>query len=115
MSKIARISFKRLTALFLAASFIFSMSACKPGKNAEQIQADFDAFTDEIFASDMTENILNLHWSVAFPENYGIEDYEVSFGSFSKEYEDESWEELEDTLEALKNFDYELLDRKSVV
>ncbi|MCI8556200.1 MAG: DUF885 domain-containing protein [Lachnospiraceae bacterium] len=109
MSKIARISFKRLTALFLAASFIFSMSACKPRKNAEQIQADFDAFTDEIFASDMTENILNLHWSVAFPENYGIEDYEVSFGSFSKEYEDESWEELEDTLEALKNFDYELL------
>lgn len=109
MSKIARISFKRLTALFLASSFIFSMSACKPRKNAEQIQADFDAFTDEIFASDMTENILNLHWSVAFPENYGIEDYEVSFGSFSKEYEDESWEELEDTLEALKNFDYELL------
>ena len=109
MSKIARISFKRLTALFLAASFIFSMSACKPRKNVEQIQADFDAFTDEIFASDMTENILNLHWSVAFPENYGIEDYEVSFGSFSKEYEAESWEELEDTLEALKNFDYELL------
>lgn len=109
MNKITQISFRGLMVLILVISLSSSMSACRPKKNAEQIQADFDAFTNEIFASDVTENILNLHWSVAFPENYGIEDYKVSFGSFTKEYEEESWKELEDTLEALKKFDYELL------
>ena len=101
--------FQRLTALMLAGSLIFSMAACKPKENPEEIQESFDAFTDEIFISDITENIINLHWTLAFPEDYGIEDYKISFGDFSEEYEEESFEELRDMLKRLEEFDRELL------
>lgn len=97
-------------ALFLALSLmILPIAACKSGKKADETQERFDAFTNEVFVSDITENIMNLHWTLAFPENYGIDDYEISFGSFSKEYEEESFRELRDMLKELKEFDYEQL------
>ena len=105
----AKASFRRLTALLLAGSLIFSIAACKPKKSPEEIQESFDAFTDEIFISDVTENIVNLHWTLAFPENFGIEDYKISFGDFSEEYEEESFKELRDMLKKLDEFDRELL------
>ena len=105
----AKVSFRRLTALLLAGSLIFSIAACKPKKSPEEIQESFDAFTDEIFISDVTENIVNLHWTLAFPENFGIEDYKISFGDFSEEYEEESFKELRDMLKKLDEFDRELL------
>lgn len=102
-------SFQRLTALMLAGSLIFSMAACKPKTNPEEIQESFDAFTDEIFVSNITENILDLHWTLAFPENFGIKDYQISLGDFSEEYEEESFEELRDMLKRLGEFDRKLL------
>ena len=101
---------RRSAALLLALSLITaSLAGCNSGKKAAEVQERFDAFTNEVFVSDITENILNLHWTLAFPENYGIEDYEISFGSFSKEYEEESYRELRDMLKELKEFDYDLL------
>ncbi len=101
---------RRSAALLLALSLITaSLAGCNSGKKAAEAQERFDAFTNEVFVSDITENILNLHWTLAFPENYGIEDYEISFGSFSKEYEEESYRELRDMLKELKEFDYDLL------
>lgn len=104
-STTTKISFHRLTALLLAGSLIFSMASCKPKTNPQEIQESFDAFTDEIFASDITENIINLHWTLAFPENFGITDYKMSLGDFSEEYEEESFEELRDMLKRLEGFD----------
>lgn len=97
----AKVSFRRLTALLLAGSLIFSIAACKPKKSPQEIQESFDVFTNEIFISDITENIINLHWTLAFPENFGIEDYKISFGDFSEEYEEESFEELRNMLKRL--------------
>ena len=101
---------RRSIALLLTLSLaLTSLTACKSGKKAEAEQERFDSFTNEVFASDITENIMNLHWTLAFPENFGIEDYEISFGSFSKEYEEESYRELRDMMKDLKEFDYDLL------
>lgn len=108
-STATKISFHRLTALFLAGSLIFSMVSCKPKTNPQEIQESFDAFTDEIFASDITENIINLHWTLAFPENFGITDCKMSLGDFSEEYEEESFEELRDMLKRLEGFDRNVL------
>lgn len=108
-STTTKISFHRLTALLLAGSLIFSMASCKPKTNPQEIQESFDAFTDEIFASDITENIINLHWTLAFPENFGITDYKMSLGDFSEEYEEESFEELRDMLKRLEGFDRTVL------
>lgn len=103
---------RRFMALALILSLLASVSACKPKKTAEQEQELFDAFTNELFASDITENIINLHWTLAFPENYGIEDYEISFGDLSEEYEEEAFEELRNVLKELNDFDYELLSKE---
>lgn len=103
---------RRFMALALILSLLASVSACKPKKTAEQEQELFDAFTNELFASDITENIINLHWTLAFPENYGIEDYEISFGDLSEEYEEETFEELRNVLKELNDFDYELLSKE---
>ena len=101
---------RRTIVLLLTLSLIFaSVTGCNSGKKAAKAQERFDAFTNEVFVSDITENILNLHWTLAFPENYGIDDYKISFGSFSKEYEEESYQELRDMLKELKDFDYDLL------
>lgn len=108
-STTTKISFHRLTALLLAGSLIFSMASCKPKTNPQEIQESFDAFTDEIFASDITENIINLHWTLAFPENFGITDYKMSLGDFSEEYEEESFEELRDMLKRLEGFERTVL------
>lgn len=108
-STITKISFQRLAAPLLVGSLIFSIAACKPKANPEEIQESFDAFTDEIFASDITENIINLHWTLAFPENFGITDYKMSLGDFSEEYEEESFEELRDMLKRLEGFDRNVL------
>lgn len=108
-STTVKISFQRLTTLMLAGSLILSMAACKPKTNPEEIQESFDAFTDEIFASDITENIINLHWTLAFPANFGIKDYKISLGDFSEEYEEESFGELRDMLKRLEGFERKLL------
>ena len=105
--KINRFSIQRLIAFVLTLSLLGSVSACKPKKTAQSEQELFEAFTNELFASDITENIINLHWTLAFPEHYGIEDYEVSFGDFSEEYEEETFQELRDTLKKLEQFNYE--------
>ena len=109
---------RRTIVLLLTLSLIFaSVTGCNSGKKAAKAQERFDAFTNEVFVSDITENILNLHWTLAFPENYGIDDYKISFGSFSKEYEEESYQELRDMLKELKDFDYDLLteDQKLIM
>ncbi len=104
-----RNSFRRLTALLLMLSLLVSLSACNPKKKAQEQQARFDAYMDEIFVTDLSDNILNLHWTAAFPENYGIEDYEVSLGSFSEEDTLEACEELREILKELEKYDYDLL------
>ena len=56
--------------------------------NAEtqkQAQEDFDTYLEELFLSEVALNTVNLHYTLAYPENYGITDYEVTLGDFSME------------------------------
>ena len=47
-------------------------------------RAAFDAFTDKCFIELVTSDTLTLHQILEYPEKYGIENAEVTFGSFSK-------------------------------
>lgn len=87
----------------------------KPLKQPEQLaekenlQVSFDDFLDELFISDLQDNIVNLHYTVANPGDYGIEEYSLSLGEFGREAFLESLEELEETLKELHGFSYEAL------
>lgn len=66
--------------------------------------AAFDAYTQELFREDIAGNTINLHYTLAHPENYGITDYEISLGSFAMEDLEENYEELEEVRARLLQF-----------
>ncbi len=85
-----------------------SKSDKEPSKAKEE-QENFADFTDRIFASEVALNILNLHCTLAHPENYGIKDYDITLGGFTAEDEAESYELLDKYINELEDFDYNLL------
>jgi len=68
------------------------------------VSEEFDAYTERLFKEDVTENTVNLHYTLANPENYGITDYEVTLGSVSCQDMKEGYAELEEMEEELKGF-----------
>ncbi len=81
----------------------------KSTAEATKEQEEFDDFTDEIFTSELALNILNLHCTLAHPENFGIKDYDISLGNFSAEEDEKSYDLLEQYIEKLEQFNYSLL------
>lgn len=71
----------------------------------ETTEAAFDAYVDELFREEVAENTINLHYTLAYPEKYGITDYEVSLGDGSLENMMESYEELEAMKKELLSFE----------
>ncbi len=72
----------------------------------------FVTFTEDVFRSELSGNTLNLHYLVADPASYGLEDAEVSLGSASTEAREASYAALENDLDALLKFDYEKLSAR---
>lgn len=64
----------------------------------------FEAYIDQLFKEDITANTINLHYTLAYPENYGITDYEVTLGSYSTEEIGEAYQELEEMKKELLKF-----------
>lgn len=65
----------------------------------------FDAYTDQLFKEDIAANTINLHYTLAYPENYGITDYEVTLGNYSTEEIEDAYKELEETKRELLKFE----------
>ncbi len=55
----------------------------------------FEAYTQGLFREEIVLNTINLHYTLAYPENFGITDYEVSLGTYSVEDFEESYGEME--------------------
>lgn len=64
----------------------------------------FEAYTDEVFKENVVQNTINLHYTLAYPENFGITDYEVTLGSCSLESMEESYADLEEMQKKLEGF-----------
>lgn len=110
---------KRLIAGLLAGALL--ISGCMVPKKEEKkknpetlaaeenVQAAFDEFLDRLFVEELEDNIINLHYTVASPKNYGITEYKLSLGDFEEETYRESEKESEETLKELKEFEYDSL------
>lgn len=70
----------------------------------ESASVGFDAYTQALFQEDVVQNTINLHYTLANPENYGITDYEVTLGSCSLADMEEGYAELEDMKKNLEGF-----------
>lgn len=81
----------------------------KNTKDAKEQQKNFNDFTDEVFRSELALNIVNLHCTLAHPENFGITDYDISLGDLSAKEDTESYKLLNEYIDKLEQFDYKLL------
>ena len=69
----------------------------------------FDAFTEELFLNEISLNTLNLHYTLAHPENFGITEYEPSLGSFNVEGMKQSYGAMRELKAEVEKFTYEEL------
>lgn len=90
--------------LFVGVSLSLSIF-CIP-LHAEESFSDFE---DKMFKEIMSEDYLNLHFSIEDYEQYGIEKPEVTVGDASWDTYEESVEECQDYLDELHAFDYDSL------
>lgn len=109
----------RFLSLLLCLALLFSGCGQKnpgteptPTPELPDYVAMFDEFTDELFHDEIVLNTVNLHYTLAHPENYGIEDYEVTLGSFTMEELEKTCPELEELKEELLTFDKEYLTKE---
>lgn len=110
---------KRLTALglslLLTVSFLTgcdlkkSLPSLKSDEQESEIQSGFDTYMDELFEEEVTLNTVSLHYTLADPAAYGIDDYELSLESVSEDSLSESISLLENMRSSLKDYSYPAL------
>lgn len=108
---------KRILAISLSAVLLVSVSGCNKADStaASTPNADFDEFLEELFIEEVTDNTLNLHFTLKDPEAYGIEDMEPTFGDLDDRdfaNDEDDWEDIEATFDELQSFKYNKLDEK---
>lgn len=107
---------KRITAIGLSAVLMFSVSGCAKTQTVSATpNAEFDAFLEELFLEEVTDNTLNLHFTLKDPVSYGIEDMEPTLGDLDdRDFSgmEEDWDDLTGTFEELTSFEYNQLDAK---
>lgn len=107
---------KRITAIGLSAVLMFSVSGCAKTQTVSATpNAEFDAFLEELFLEEVTDNTLNLHFTLKDPVGYGIEDMEPTLGDLDdRDFSgmEEDWDDLTGTFEELTSFEYNQLDAK---
>lgn len=69
----------------------------------------FENFTDNLFVEEVRANTLNLHYTLAYPKEFGIKDYPISLGSIKAEDIPASYAALENYQDALHSFSYRRL------
>lgn len=71
----------------------------------------FANITSDLFVKEMKANTLSMHYTLAYPENFGIYDYEPTLGGYRPEASKRSHAALENTLAALNEINIEKLSQ----
>lgn len=87
--------------LVLFAVFLSFQMGCGVGEGS---QKEFSNYLNQIFKSEITASTLNMHYSLAHPENYGITNYKVTYGNVSADRGAETAVILENWKKSLKKF-----------
>lgn len=81
----------------------------------EQHQQEFDVFVHELFINEVTSDGITLNYTLANPEQYGIEHFTPTFGNYSLAYMKESLLLSENYMTSLKKFDYTMLSNEQQI
>lgn len=95
--------------MIVGAAIICLLTACstviKNRPDSLSTSEAFDDYMDELFIENAMGSTINLHYTLAYPEKYGITDYPVSLGDYSLEGMEKSYQELKKVKERLAKFD----------
>ena len=83
-----------------------------PERSMSVVQTSFEEFTDQLFCQTLRANTLNMHYTLANPSDYGIEDSSVSLGSFSLTEMQNSMASVRETLAQLQTYPYDELTQE---
>lgn len=109
---------KRVLSAFLCIFTLtpFLLTGCTSAKpdisSANRPAASFSKFCEELFVSEVSSNTINLHFTLSDPSSYGISDAPITLGEISDRAVNETNASLENTLNALKQFDYGSLTKQ---
>ncbi|MBR6637360.1 MAG: DUF885 domain-containing protein, partial [Lachnospiraceae bacterium] len=104
---------RTLLILLLSISLLFCSCGNDAAKSPENSAcAAFDELTETIFRDIVSSNTINLHFTIAHPENYGITDREVTLGNYGSDFFTSECKKAEDWMDALYKIDYNLLSPK---
>lgn len=81
-------------------------------KEAKAEQEAFDAYMDEIFVKELPLNIINLHFLVEKPQDFGIKSYDVTMGQPTREEFDKAEVDMNEYLDKVNSFNYDYLTDK---
>lgn len=70
----------------------------------QETQKNFSAYLNQIFRSEVTSSTLNMHYCLAHPENYGISEYPITYGTVSADSGEQASLILENWKQGLKGF-----------
>lgn len=94
------------TACILSLTLLLITGSCNFSNNKSFASSPeaFDAFLDKMFLQEITENTINLHFTLAHPREAGVTDYEVTLGDLSCEASANSNARMENYMKTLKQF-----------
>jgi len=90
--------------LAIVLCIVLCFEGCAGTQENNQTQKEFTEYTDQIFRSEVAASTLNMHYTLAHPENYGITQYAVTYGNISQNSKEESTVLLENWKKKLKDF-----------
>jgi uncharacterized protein (DUF885 family) len=99
--KLRKENIKNRIMLMILAILMCLQAGCGDSQGSRE---DFSAYMNQIFRTEVTASTLNMHYNLAHPENYGIQDYTVTYGNVSADEGNETAVILENWKENLKKF-----------
>lgn len=100
-----------ISKLLLVIFFVVSILPGCSQKQNKNTSEKFDEYTNQLFVDEITSNTINLHYTLAYPENYGIDNYTPTLGDFSIDELDQYTDNLLSMKEELSKFPYNELTK----
>ena len=100
---------RRITYAIGTAGLALLLAAGCQSREERKGPAGFETYTQELFRSQVSSNTVSLHYTLREPEKFGIEERDVTPGSFASDPEGIR-ASAENMRRALSGFDYDTLD-----
>lgn len=98
--------------MFLFLLFVVLNGGCDNSSNPEYQQSKFNDYINHVFIQEVQSDTLSLNYTLAYPENFGIENTKTTLGEYSISKMNEGIDDVKEYLKELKSFDYNMLTKE---